>query len=93
MGPSTIFHSAQDRGGGGIENLAYPIDLYAKTILENVIDQPFLFLRYLDPRNGKLRSHYGTEFLPFPVPRLLKSSIENTNNLFLQFFEKNKPDL
>ncbi len=73
MGPAMIFHSAQDRGGGSIENLARPVDLYAKTMLQNIIDQPFLFLRYIDPRNSNLRSKFGTEFLPFPIHKSLKA--------------------
>ncbi len=64
-----IFHSTSRRWGGSREDLSKPIDLYAKDLLYRVIDEPSLFLRYIDPRNQKLREEFGTDLIPIPVPK------------------------
>ena len=67
LGPTQIFHSTIYRGGGQREDLVKPTSLYAKNLVNRVIDEPFLFLRYIDPRNQKLREAIKDELLPFPI--------------------------
>lgn len=78
MDSSRVFHCSEKRGGGAIEDFAKPIDAYARSLIKRVVDEPFLFLRYIDPRNEVLRERYGSELIPFPIPRPLPKSEDSS---------------
>lgn len=63
---NAVFHSSQVWGRGKIE----PHDsLCERGIDRHVIDEPFLFLRYIDDRNLRLRKKHQDQWLSFPIPR------------------------
>ena len=70
------FHCSEHRDGGKIECLSRPLDEYARSLAKRVVDEPYLFLRYIDPRNAKLLEEHEGEFLIFPVPRPLPNVAE-----------------
>jgi hypothetical protein len=79
LGAAQVFHSTWMRGGGDREDLSKPVDLYAKNLLDRSIDEPSLFLRYIDPRNQKQRDEFGADLIPFTIPKPM-SQIEHKEN-------------
>jgi hypothetical protein len=55
-----FFHSTSRVKGAVIERLNFPI---------RVVDEPALFLRYVDPRNQMLREEAGDQWLSWGVAR------------------------
>lgn len=68
--PTALFHSSDLRAR--IEDVARPVDAYARRILDRALNDPAHFLRYIDPRNQILRQKEGGELIPWPIPRPLK---------------------
>lgn len=63
---NAVFHSTRVWGGGKIESND---SLCERDIDRRVIDEPFLFLRYIDDRNQRLRKKHQDQWLTFAVPR------------------------
>lgn len=69
LGGSLFFHSTEDRGGACLEDFIKPKDEIPAQLLKLNIDEPYLFMRYIDPRNVNMRKKYKSEFIPFPIYR------------------------
>jgi len=85
MGPGTVFHCSEKRGRGCVESLAAPIDIYAQKLIQRAVDEPALFLRYIDPRNLKLRKAFKDKFVRYRIPRLISPLPKRVARIIAQY--------
>lgn len=61
-----IFHSSSKRGGAAFENLRECSDEYVINLKKLLVDDSTV-MRYIDPRNQKMRSIFKCAFIPIEV--------------------------
>ncbi len=77
LAPSTLYHSSFKRGGSSIENLIMPQDSYGKKLVARAVDDPACLIRYIDPRNKRLKGDLTIEVCP--TRRALSEGSKNTH--------------